>query len=68
MIPKGIIMESAELALRRRYFVLIWRIHTTTNAQSELAARYGAPDISPLQQWNETIDQLLEQASHVKRA
>ena len=40
----------------------------TTNAQSELAARYGEPDISPLQQWNETIDQLLAQASHVQRA
>lgn len=35
----------------------------TTNAQSKLAARYGAPDISPLQQWNETIDQLLEHRS-----
>ncbi|HDS1743921.1 MULTISPECIES: oxygen-insensitive NADPH nitroreductase [Pseudomonas] len=35
----------------------------TTNAQAKLAARYGAPEISPLQQWNETIDQLLEHRS-----
>ncbi|CAI3803240.1 hypothetical protein GLGCALEP_03188 [Pseudomonas sp. MM221] len=35
----------------------------TTNAQSKLAARYGAPNISPLQQWNDTIDQLLEHRS-----
>lgn len=35
----------------------------TTNAQAKLAARYGAPTISALQQWNDTIDQLLEHRS-----
>lgn len=35
----------------------------TSNAQAKLAARYGAPNISALQQWNDTIDQLLEHRS-----
>gem|GEM_PF-2096580 len=35
----------------------------TPNAQAKLAARYGAPNISALQQWNDTIDQLLEHRS-----
>ncbi|MCQ3024056.1 nitroreductase family protein [Pseudomonas savastanoi] len=35
----------------------------TVNAQSKLAARYGAADISPLKPWNETIDLLLEHRS-----
>lgn len=35
----------------------------TVNAQSKLASRYGAADISPLMPWNETIDQLLDQRS-----
>ncbi len=35
----------------------------TSNAQAKLAARYGAPTISALQQWNDTIDQLLEHRS-----
>lgn len=35
----------------------------TGNAQSKLAARYGAADISPLKPWNETIDLLLEHRS-----
>ncbi|MDG9883818.1 oxygen-insensitive NADPH nitroreductase [Pseudomonas sp. GD04058] len=35
----------------------------TTNAQSKLAARYGAHDIAPLDAWNETLDQLLDHRS-----
>jgi len=35
----------------------------TTNAQAKLAARYGAPNISALQQWNDIIDQLLQHRS-----
>ncbi|WP_213881046.1 oxygen-insensitive NADPH nitroreductase [Pseudomonas sp. dw_358] len=35
----------------------------TVNAQSKLAARYGAPDVSPLKTWNDTIDQLLDHRS-----
>lgn len=35
----------------------------TVNAQSKLAARYGAADISPLKSWNETINQLLDHRS-----
>lgn len=35
----------------------------TVTAQSKLAARYGAADISPLKRWNETIDQLLDHRS-----
>ncbi|WP_057430029.1 NADPH-dependent oxidoreductase [Pseudomonas syringae group genomosp. 3] len=35
----------------------------TVNAQSKLASRYGAADISPLMPWNETIDQLLDHRS-----
>ncbi|WP_234454974.1 NADPH-dependent oxidoreductase [Pseudomonas lactis] len=35
----------------------------TATAQSKLAARYGAADISPLKRWNETIDQLLDHRS-----
>ncbi|MFC3606780.1 NADPH-dependent oxidoreductase [Stutzerimonas tarimensis] len=35
----------------------------TINAQSKLAARYGAPGVSPLKPWNDTIDQLLDHRS-----
>jgi len=35
----------------------------TATAQSKLAARYGAPDITPLKQWNDTLDQLLDHRS-----
>lgn len=35
----------------------------TVNAQSKLAARYGVPQGSPLEPWNETIDQLLDHRS-----
>ncbi|NWD71788.1 NADPH-dependent oxidoreductase [Pseudomonas gingeri] len=35
----------------------------TANSQPKLAARYGAPDIAPLRQWNETLDQLLDHRS-----
>jgi nitroreductase len=35
----------------------------TANAQSRLAARYGAPDITPSEQWNDTLGQLLDHRS-----
>ncbi len=35
----------------------------TANAQSKLNARYGAPDIPPVTQWNEVIEQLLDHRS-----
>lgn len=35
----------------------------TDNAQSKLAARYGAADISPFNPWNDTIGQLLDHRS-----
>lgn len=35
----------------------------TATAQPKLAARYGAPDITPLKQWNNTLDQLLDHRS-----
>lgn len=35
----------------------------TVTAQSKLAARYGAADISPLKPWKETINQLLDHRS-----
>ena len=35
----------------------------TANAHLKLAARYGAPDVSPLKPWNDTIDQLLDHRS-----
>ncbi|MGZ0701503.1 nitroreductase family protein [Pseudomonas piscis] len=35
----------------------------TANALSKLNARYGATDISPVTQWNEVIEQLLDHRS-----
>lgn len=35
----------------------------TTDSQLKVAARYGAPDIAPLEQWNDTLDRLLNHRS-----
>lgn len=32
----------------------------TVNSEPRLAARYGALNIAPLKQWNDTLDQLLD--------
>ncbi|TFY87952.1 NADPH-dependent oxidoreductase [Pseudomonas kairouanensis] len=35
----------------------------TITSQAKLSARYGAPDIAPLEPWNDTLDQLLDHRS-----